>query len=850
MTALVQRSKEYGLLGKYLLEALNKPEEQKEVRKYMRYNLTQGMVSLSNERKMKARNGILPYAVALLCLEYPMQCEGDASDVLNIALHSYDMSGLVGSVSAKSDRTRWSVSTGRRHAEPARIDFDSYPLAALGHAIRTDSVWRRQLYPHKPFANSRLKGNLSLAALCASWARHHSDSLLGILVRWTRYKLTRDQFISCLLYCHILKARFGGIGLRIGAAALLQPENAKCLSTALKALGLAATVEGAVLTEAQTLQGRGVKPVDFAAENSARTDPVKVREKVINVDPDSIRLHIRSILDSELPRSCELPDLDRWWSARWAWCVNGSQTKISDGAMGLDPGTTAHTHVQRFRRMANEAISTEPLTKWNGEVLVSASEKLEHGKTRAIYACDTLSYYAFSYILGRTQDLWKNKRVLLDPGSGGNTGIIRRIREMQSGGGVNLMLDYDDFNSHHANSTMKVLFEELCLKFNAPAWYAEKIVSSFDSVYIHSGGKATRVLGTLMSGHRGTTFINSVLNAAYVRASVSGPVFDSLQSLHTGDDVYMRPPTLSLCADILEKCKLFGCRINPTKQSIGFVNAEFLRMAIGRNHAIGYVSRAIASLVSGNWTNDHTLSIGEALTSCITTTRSIINRSHVASVVKIIGPAVKKTRGLGLKAVLALLSGEASLESSPVYNRTNRAATYRLVAPPRSRLDISKDWATHATNDYLTDHTSDVEARGLELSGVDATSLMVASSYSKGLNPDLNVDTRWTLRRQADTTYYGRVHSSELVKDDTNYEGLLSRYPLIQMVSNFLTDDALRELVGLVGGDTGAANIREQAFGRDRTGVNIIGFLPYSDAAILSRRTLKGNIIVSFDIYM
>jgi len=500
--------------------------------------------------------------------------------------------------------------------------------------------------------------------------------------------------------------------------------------------------------------------------------------------------------------------------------------------------------------MANEAATTEPLTKWDGRVTVSASEKLEHGKTRAIYACDTLSYYAFSYILGRTQDLWKNKRILLDPGSGGNTSVIRKIREMQNGGGVNLMLDYDDFNSHHSNSTMMVLFEELCEKFSAPQWYRDKLVGSFDKVYIHGRGVIMKVLGTLMSGHRGTTFINSVLNAAYVRASMGSTAYDNTLSLHTGDDVYMRPATLSLCADILAKCKAFGCRMNPTKQSIGFVNAEFLRMALGPHHAIGYVTRAIASLVSGNWTNNHQLNTGEALTSSITTTRSIINRSHVGSIVKIIAPAVKRTRGLKLKVVQALLCGEAALANSPVYNRTDRAPTYKLVAPPSKKVEVSKEWATNATNDYLTDHTSLVEAKGLELSGVDATNLMVASSYSKGLNPDLSTYAGWTLHRTADTMYRGRVYSSDLTRVEDDYEGVLSRYPLIKMVADLLSDDALRELVYMVGCDSCVPNIREYALGRDRTGVNIIGFIPYGDAAILSRRTLKGNIIVTFDIYM
>jgi len=686
-------------------------------------------------------------------------------------------------------------------------------------------------YPVKQHPGAVAKVNISLVDLGNTLlGMGHARRLSGI-VALTAGKISEDQMVNLLIYGFALSASLGDLGWDIATYFVLNPSIAKNVSVSLKALGGNASRIGAALVEADVLQGRAVTGLDLRAEALYRCDSTTVAEKVIPYH-HTIRDHIRAVIEHELAgRGAALDDLDDWWSARWLWCVNGSQTRKSSHTLGLDHDAYQSTHTRVYRRMAAESLINEPVTSWNGVTSVSQSVKLENGKQRAIFACDTNSYFAFSWILSCVEKAWRNDRVILDPGTGGHIGITHRIRNAQRGGGVNLMLDYDDFNSHHATRSMQAVFEITCDVVGAPEWYRDVLSRSFDSMFMCIDGAEHRVLGTLMSGHRGTTYINSVLNAAYIRASLGGSVYDSMLSLHAGDDVYIRANTLTDCERVLSATARFGCRMNPQKQSIGYEGAEFLRIAMGRDGAYGYLTRGISGLVSGNWVTDAVLGVQDAIVSAVASTRTLINRSGCKALPRLLAGSLRYTRGLKKSRLARLLAGTAALEGAPVYDAGPRIDIARIHSVTVSDVPRDSGWSSHASAAYLSSHAAPVEREAIGLVGSDALTLLVASSYSKGLNQDVkgslptpNVSWRRGVVRG------GFISATALLSVRAEV-GVLTPYPLIHLFSNRLDDAALRVLVGMAGGDSNAIDIREEAFGPIAETKNIIGSLPYGDAA-------------------
>jgi len=713
----------------------------------------------------------------------------------------------------------------------------------------TSKIFLAKHYPVKVHAGAANKVNISLPDLMSTLVRMGYTGAVTGVVNLTAGSITEDQMINLLLYGFTLVHTLGQAAWDIATHFILNPGVAKNVSVALKALGANTSRFGAALVECDVLQGRGAGVLDLTAEARYRCDITSVNTKVIPYS-DELRSHIRAIISAELRgRTCELPDLDTWWTSRWLWCVNGSQTTLASHGLGIDHKMWSHSHDRVYRRMAAEALDREPLTSWSGRTTVSQSIKLENGKQRAIFACDTASYFAFSWILGAVEKIWRDDRVILNPGAGGHLGITKRVRNAQRGGGVNLMLDYDDFNSHHATETMQAVFDELCAAFNAPHWYREKLKTSFTDMHMMIDGVDMTVAGTLMSGHRGTTFINSVLNAAYIRYAVGGDTFDAMTSLHAGDDVYVRANTLTDCEAILNSASQIGCRMNPTKQSIGYVGAEFLRVAISHDAAYGYLARGISGLVSGNWVTQDVLAPQDALVSAVASVRTLINRSGCVTLPRLLAGCLRYTRGVGKRLLTQLLSGSVALDGQPVFNADYVIKTCKLKAVTPDRVPVSDSWATHASRDYLTAHTSDVERAAMELVGSNALSLLVASSYSKGLNQDFrSLVAAPTLSHVRSRPAVGFISAAVLLERPPD-PGILTPYPLVRLYESILSTEDIRTLVLLAGGDPWAPRIREVAFGPVGVTRNIIGALPFGDAANLSRRARVDNIFTLYNVY-
>jgi hypothetical protein len=706
-------------------------------------------------------------------------------------------------------------------------------------------------YPLKKNPAAANKVNLYLHEVAADYLKIDNLSIRWGLqyLQWVRERQTvyNDQATAFLLYGYCL-TRYNPTGWRHAAGALLKHDYAKGFSVFGKAVGMNGTHLGAMMVEANVLQGRDVAPVDLVEEAKKRVDPEGVRAVVADYPDEVIRRAVNRVLRAEIKKTDEsylldYPSLEEHWASRWAWAVNGAHSGlIYKRQPGMRPNLPGFDRVHR--RAWLETVTDDPRPAWTGHTVVSSSPKLEHGKTRAIFACDTINYLAFEHLMSTVEKNWRGDRVILNPGKGGHLGMAQRVRNARNRSGVSVMLDYDDFNSHHTTRAMQILVEETCKLTGYPPHLADKLVSSFDQHHLYLGSQHMgRVLGTLMSGHRLTTFINSVLNKGYLDIELGEDFMDRAISLHVGDDVYLGVGSYREADFVLSTIRQSPLRMNPAKQSVGHTTTEFLRVASESRYSYGYLARCVASITSGNWVNELSLAPLEALTNIVASARSLANRSGIADVALLLVSSTRRMAPLDSRddtLIRELLTGRVALQNGPQFQSSGY---YRQVAiSPKaaerddfgySRLPLE---ATHA---YLCSAATELETTVLIRAGVSVEEDMSRASYTKSAPRVLLSREHLTVGPVLQRPVVG-VEWAETVLRRKRTTGLLSAYPLLLLARRRLPEHLVRWALAECGGDYNTPYLEYDAWGEYAHGCVIDTVMSYTDASALGARTAAG----------
>lgn len=353
----------------------------------------------------------------------------------------------------------------------------------------------------------------------------------------------------------------------------------KRISDWLKQLGLAFSPIHRLFIELPTLLGRGAIPGDAVQDLKHRLtfDPT------ISVDVEEGALYrlIYRILSRNVGTLQE-KDFDRHLEERLLWSKSGSHYYPDEQIDNLLPP-------QPTRKEFLDIVPVDYIKKCKPQVFIRQSRKLEHGKERFIYNCDTVSYVYFDFILKLFEAGWRDSEAILSPGDYNSDQLYSCISRYR----YKAMLDYTDFNSQHTIKSMKMVFEVMRELLPPQMSFAlEWCIASFDNMYTADG---QAWLSTLPSGHRATTFINTILNWCYTQ--MVGLKYDKFMC--AGDDVILlAEEPISLEPILHSKFKF-----NPSKQSTG-TRGEFLRKHYSEEGVFAYPARAIASLVSGNWLSE------------------------------------------------------------------------------------------------------------------------------------------------------------------------------------------------------------------------------------------------------
>lgn len=231
------------------------------------------------------------------------------------------------------------------------------------------------------------------------------------------------------------------------------------------------------------------------------------------------------------------------------------------------------------------------------KITARASTKYEWGKVRAQYGCDLTSYRLTDFAFNAVEDTLP---CFMPTGSSATeTNVKKLLHTMRSG--IPFCFDYDDFNSQHSKESMVTVLRAWLTVFSSDLSddqirAAQWVLESINNMEYYIGDSKHRAVGTLFSGWRLTSFINTVLNYVYQKQCDIDQ--NTQYSIHNGDDVFADCFSVKNILNIYKKCRDINIRAQTSKMSIATIS-EFLRMDINTKNPTGeqYLSRAVATLV-------------------------------------------------------------------------------------------------------------------------------------------------------------------------------------------------------------------------------------------------------------
>jgi hypothetical protein len=371
---------------------------------------------------------------------------------------------------------------------------------------------------------------------------------------------------------------------------------AKAFSVRAKSFQNLIEVDLRPIFELEVLANRAYGAVDWEAEREHRIHPNTANLSPAEVEFAAMRLFSSPDTDKDRPVSV---GWDEYWKSRWQWSAAGSIH--SQYQEDLDKLPEEYALRTKFIAIILEAdhgiqhyINRPP------EVHAWASTKYEWAKMRAIYGTDVTSYILTNFAFMNCEDTLPKA---FPVGKRANPSFVSARVAATLEGAVAFTLDYEDFNSQHSTESMQAVMRAW-VRVYKPYLSAEQIeaakwaIASLDHVVVHdnTGLKTSyESRGTLMSGWRLTSFVNSVLNYIYTHA-VAGNVGRTRRSVHNGDDVLMGVSSFATPVTVLRNAKVANIRLQRAKCNFGGL-AEFLRVDHVHGSTGQYLARNISTLV-------------------------------------------------------------------------------------------------------------------------------------------------------------------------------------------------------------------------------------------------------------
>nr|ATL63194.1 gag-pol fusion protein [Saccharomyces uvarum virus L-A-10560] len=397
------------------------------------------------------------------------------------------------------------------------------------------------------------------------------------------------------------------------------------------------------LFELAVLMNRGVGHVSWKTEREHREHP-----DVANVDQTKLYTCVRDMFEGS-KETYDYPYMtwDDYTSSRWEWVPGGSvHSQYSEDDEYIFPGQFTRNKFITVNKMPKHKIAR--MIASTPEVRAWTSTKYEWGKQRAIYGTDLRSTLITNFAMFRCEDVLTHKFPVGDQAEASK--VHKRVNMMLDGAS-SFCFDYDDFNSQHSIASMYTVLLAFRDAFHrnmsaqqkeAMDWVCESVKHMW--VLDPDTKEWYQLRGTLLSGWRLTTFMNTVLNWAYMKIAGVFDIDDVQDSVHNGDDVMISLNRVSTAVRIMDAMHRINARAQPAKCNL-FSISEFLRVEHGMSGGDGlgaqYLSRSCATLVHSRIESNEPLSVVRVMEADQTRLRDLANRTVMREAVTAISDRLK-----------------------------------------------------------------------------------------------------------------------------------------------------------------------------------------------------------------
>jgi len=368
----------------------------------------------------------------------------------------------------------------------------------------------------------------------------------------------------------------------------------KELTLKLKALQNTVNLDLSCFFEMEVLVNRGLGDIDWKQERLNRT--------ILNVakfDNQSILQHTRELFTrlKKLGGRPKRYSWDNFWKLRWQWSPTGSYTSQYDEDKQYSHADYDMRH-KFYGFCAMGKVTYEHFSKRKSEMYAKASIKYEWGKQRAIYGVDNTNFIMSSYGMAGAEEVLSK---LFPIGVEAESEKVKRKVGLVLENGIPYCFDFEDFNSQHDTYTMQLVLKayiDVYSDYLEPEQIdsVQWLIRSLENMYVvQPDGTKYRASGTLLSGWRLTTFMNTVLNYVYTMIMMGESRF---ATTHNGDDILGAITNLNEIRNLEEKAVKHNVRFQTSKCYLGAI-AEFLRVDHYKGNGSQYLARAISTYVHG-----------------------------------------------------------------------------------------------------------------------------------------------------------------------------------------------------------------------------------------------------------
>lgn len=354
----------------------------------------------------------------------------------------------------------------------------------------------------------------------------------------------------------------------------------------------------AVIYELQVLFNRVSADVDWETEKDHRVNTRAVpipKEKVYEL---ATRIFKSGLSEGRKPFKL---NWNRYWQERYSSMPNGSIVSQYDIDLRQKRELPKEAKFKSCWFAMNEHSRHSYWLERTPEIYATTSTKYEWGKVRALYGCDVTSFLHADYSMSNCEDTLPS---CFPVGKFATSNFVKASVDKFKKT-VPVCFDYDDFNSQHSIASMQAVMRAW-IEVYTPYLTDEQVKSAewtHDSlnhmtVNFNELNEIVPIDGTLMSGWRLTSYMNTVLNRVYLMHADLENLL--VYSLHNGDDMFGGAPNLANALRLIKNAKECGIRAQVSKTNLGTIG-EFLRVDTRAKDPMmsQYLARAVSTLVHG-----------------------------------------------------------------------------------------------------------------------------------------------------------------------------------------------------------------------------------------------------------